>query len=73
MKKEFWIIKHQKFWQVKKNKDSYEEKIDLRGVGCIMAELYTNIIPFFAIVKINKTKWICQLNGIFKKLGKPKF
>ena len=55
----------------KKNKNSYDEKIDLWGVGCIMAELYTNIIPFFPPVKINKKKWICQLNGIFKKLGKP--
>ena len=55
----------------KKSKNSYDEKMDLWGVGCIMAELYTNIIPFFPPVKINKIKWICQLNGIFKKLGKP--
>lgn len=55
----------------KKNKGNYDEKIDLWGVGCIMAELYTKIIPFFPSLKNNKIKWISQLNGIFKKLGKP--
>ena len=55
----------------KKNKSNYDEKIDLWGVGCIMAELYTKIIPFFPSLKNNKIKWISQLNGIFKKLGKP--
>ena len=55
----------------KKNKNSYDEKMDLWGVGCILAELCTNIIPFFPPLKISKTKWISQLNGIFKKLGKP--
>lgn len=55
----------------KKTKNSYDEKIDLWGVGCILAELCTNIIPFFPPLKISKTKWISQLNGIFKKLGKP--
>ena len=55
----------------KKNRNSYDEKIDLWGLGCIMAELYTKIIPFFPPVKVSKSKWISQLNGIFKKLGKP--
>ena len=55
----------------KKNKTNYDEKIDLWGVGCIMAELYTKICPFFPSLKNSKTKWISQLNGIFKKLGKP--
>ena len=55
----------------KKNKNNYDEKIDLWGVGCIMAELYTKIIPFFPSLKNNKIKWVSQLNGIFKKLGKP--
>ena len=55
----------------KKNKNDYNEKIDLWGVGCIMAELYTKIIPFFPPLKNMKIKWISQLNGIFKKLGKP--
>ena len=54
-----------------KNKDNYDEKVDLWGVGCIMAELYTKIIPFFPPLKIKKLRWISQLNGIFKKLGKP--
>ena len=54
-----------------KKKNNYDEKMDLWGVGCILAELYTNIIPFFPPLKISKTKWISQLNGIFKKLGKP--
>ena len=55
----------------KKNKSNYNEKIDLWGVGCIMAELYTKIIPFFPSLKNNKKKWISQMNGIFTKLGKP--
>ena len=55
----------------KKNKGNYNEKIDLWGVGCIMAELYTKIIPFFPSLKNNKKKWISQMNGIFKKIGKP--
>ena len=55
----------------KKNKSSYNEKIDLWGVGCIMAELYTKNIPFFSPMKVSKTKWISQLYGIFKKFGKP--
>lgn len=55
----------------KKTINNYDEKIDLWGVGCILAELCTNIIPFFPPLKISKTKWISQLNGIFKKLGKP--
>ena len=55
----------------KKNKTNYDEKIDLWGVGCIMAELYTKICPFFPSLKNSKFKWISQLNGIFKKLGKP--
>lgn len=55
----------------KKNKSNYDEKIDLWGVGCIMAELYTKKIPFFPSLKNNKSKWISQLNGVFKKLGKP--
>lgn len=54
-----------------KKKNNYDEKMDLWGVGCILAELYTNIIPFFPPLKISKTKWVSQLNGIFKKLGKP--
>ena len=55
----------------KNNKSNYGEKIDLWGVGCIMAELYTKKYPFFPSLKNNKQKWISQLNGIFKKLGKP--
>ena len=55
----------------KKNKSNYGEKIDLWGVGCIMAELYTKKYPFFPSLKKSKHKWISQLNGIFKKLGKP--
>ena len=55
----------------KKNKSNYDEKIDLWGVGCIMAELYTQIFPFFPSLKNSKSKWISQISGIFKKLGKP--
>ena len=55
----------------KKGINSYDEKIDIWGVGCIMAELYTNINPFFPSAKNDKKKWVSQLSGIFKKLGKP--
>ena len=55
----------------KKNKEDYDERVDIWAVGCILAELITKEIPFFTPLKISKTRWITMLNGIFKKLGKP--
>ena len=56
-----------------KKKNNYDEKIDIWGVGCIMAELYTKKYPFFSLVKVNNKKpnWYNQLQSIFYKLGKP--
>lgn len=54
----------------KSNKD-YDETSDLWSLGCIVASLYTKISPFFPPWKNSKIKWIRQLNGIFRKLGKP--
>ena len=55
----------------KKCEGEYDEKVDLWAVGCILVELLTKESPFFTPLKISKQRWICMLNGIFKKLGKP--
>ena len=57
---------------------SFNEKVDIWAVGCIMIELYTRKCPFFGFdEKYGNTKrqgewkWIEQLNKIFSVFGRP--
>ena len=47
----------------------YLEKTDLWSLGCIMAELYNKVIPFFDRFKCTKFRKKNQLFGIYKKLN----
>lgn len=55
----------------KKSKEDYDEKSDIWSIGCIFASLLLRQPNFFPPVKKNNIKWESQINGIFKKLGKP--
>lgn len=55
----------------KKTKVNYDQRIDIWGVGCVMAELYSKKMPFFNFGDSKKKTWESQLYGIFKILGKP--
>ena len=55
----------------KKSKEDYDEKSDIWSIGCIFASLLLRQPTFFPLVKKNNIKWESQINGIFKKLGKP--